>query len=287
MVKEEKKQQVEKLRQLIEQYPVIGIIDMHKLQSKQLQIIKKKMRGKAVITLTKKSILTHAIHAAKKEKILELEKILPQQPGIAFTELGGFNFYGTINKMKSSTFAKAGDIAISDIVVSEGPTDLLPGPAITELTRVGIPAGVVDGKIAVKKEKVVVKKGDAISAELSVALRKLKIEPMEVGINIVAIFENGMIYTKDSLSLVGEGYVNKLKQAYTEALNLSVAVGYLTKQNIKLLLVKAIRSARAIEGKIKPIEVVGESVTKTETTETKTSEENKTEENQNENGGAK
>ena len=279
MVKEEKKQQVEKLKQLIEQYPVIGIIDMHKLQSKQLQIIKKKMRGKAVITLTKKSILTHAIHATKKEKILELEKILPQQPGIAFTELGGFNFYGTINKMKSSTFAKAGDVAISDIVVSEGPTDLLPGPAITELTRVGIPAGVVDGKIAVKKERTVVKKGDAISAELAVALRKLKIEPMEVGINIVAIFDNGMIYTKESLSLVGEGYISKLKQAYTEALNLSVAVGYIAKENIKLLLVKAIRSARAIEGKI------ATKVETTETTETKTSEKNKTDEK--ENGGAK
>jgi len=284
MVKEEKKQEVKKLKEFIEKYPVIGLIDMHKLPSRQLQDVRKKIRGKAVITITKKSILTHAINAAKKDKILELEKVMPQQPGIAFTELGGFNFYGMVNKIKSSAYAKAGDISPADITVAEGPTDILPGPAITELTRVGIPAGVVDGKIAVKKEKIVAKKGDVISEELAIALRKLKIEPMKIGMNIVVIYDNGMIYKKDALSLVGEGYINKLKEAYIEAMNLSVAVSYVTKQNIKLLIAKAVNSAKVIEGKIKPTTEKKEEVKEEKKVEEKPKEEKKEEKK---NGGAK
>lgn len=247
MVKEQKIAEVQKLSKMIDEYPVVGIIDMFKLPSRPLQNVKKKLKDDGIIKITKKSILMFALKNAKKEGIQKLEQSIPKQPAIFLTKMNPFKFYAVVDKIKTSAAAKEGDVAPQNIQVSAGPTNLLPGPAISELTKVGIPAGVEEGKIAVKKDVVVAKKGTVISKPLAGALRKLNIEPMQIGVNIVAIFENGMIYGKDALSLVGEGYVNKLREAFGHALNLSVSISYPTKENIGFLLAKAAREANAIE----------------------------------------
>lgn len=249
MVREEKVKEVEELKKMIDSYPVIGILNMFKLPSRQLQEIQKKIRGKALIKITKKSLLKLAMKNSAKEKMQELEKEIPQQPAIFLTESDPFKFYSMIDKMKSPAAAKEGDVAPSDILVSAGPTSLLPGPAISELTKAGIPAGVEEGKIAVKKDTIVVRKGEKISKQLAAALRKLNIEPMEVGLNIVAIYDKGMIYGKEALNLVNV-FPEKMKEGFNQALNLSVAVCYSTKDNIKFLLAKAFNSAKAIESKV-------------------------------------
>lgn len=250
MVRENKLKEVEELKKLIDEYPIFGIVDTYKLPSKQLQEIRKKIRGNAIIRICKKSVLKHALKGSNKKNIEELEKIIPLQPAIVFSKTEAFKFYGMIDKMKSQTSAKAGDVAPDDIKVFAGPTVLMAGPAISEFTKAGIPAGVEEGKIAVKKDVVAAKKGGVISKDLAGVLRKLNIQPILVGLNIVVIYENGMIYKKDALSLVGEGYLNKLKDAFNQALNLSVFICYPTRDNIKNLLAKAYRQAKAIENKI-------------------------------------
>jgi len=249
VVKEEKTAEAEKLKKLIDETPVIGLIDMLKMPSKQLQEIRRKIRGRAVILMVKKSLLKLAIKNSKKEKKEELEKVIPLQPAIIFTQLEAFKLYSMIDKLRSPTFAKAGDVVKSDIKVSKGPTSLLPGPAISELSKAGIPAGVEEGKIAVKKDVTVAKKGDVISKELAGALRKLNIEPMEVCLNIAVIYDNGMIYQKDVLDLV-KIYPEKIKEAHNSAMNLSVSICYPTKENIKFLLAKAFNSVNVITSKI-------------------------------------
>jgi len=248
MAKEEKMQQVEQLKKVVDSYATIAIVDMHKLPSKQLQNIQKKIRGKAVMKMTKKSLLKLAIKGSSKQNKEELLKIIPQQPAIVFTNEDAFKFYMLVDKMKSAAPAKEGDVAPNDIFVSAGPTNLMPGPAITELTKAGIPAGVEDGKIAVKKDVVVAKKGDKISKALAPALRKLNIEPMLVGLNIVGIYQDGMIYSKEALGFANT-FQEKLKVAFSNALSLSVAVCYPTRDSIKYLLAKAYNIADVFEKK--------------------------------------
>jgi large subunit ribosomal protein L10 len=250
VVRESKQKEVEELKKLIDEYAAFGIIDTYKLPSKQLQEIRKKIRGAAMIKMCKKSVLTHALKESNKKNIEELEKIIPLQPAIVFSKTEAFRFYGMIDKMKSKTSAKTGDVAPEDIKVFSGPTSLMAGPAISEFTKAGIPAGVEEGKIAIKKDVVVAKKGAVISKDLANVLRKLNVQPILVGLNIVVIYENGMLYKKDALSLVGEGYLNKLKGAFNQALNLSVFICYPTKENVDRLLAKAYNHAKALENRI-------------------------------------
>jgi large subunit ribosomal protein L10 len=249
MPKEEKIKEVEEIKKLIDTYPVIGILNMFKLPTRPLQEVQKKLRGKIFIRMTKKSLLKLAIKNSSKQKIQQLEEVIPQQPALIFTELETFKFYSTIDKMKSPAPAKEGDIAPSEILVSAGPTSLLPGPAISELAKAGIPAGVEEGKIAVKRDTVVAKKGQVISKDLAGALRKLNVEPMEIGLNIIAIYDKGIIYKKEVLNLVNI-FPGMLKDGFNNALNLSIVISYPTKDNIKFLLSKAFNNAKALESKI-------------------------------------
>jgi large subunit ribosomal protein L10 len=250
VVKKEKIAAVEKLRKILEENQLIGFADLYKMPTKQLQEIRKQIRGKGQIIVTKKSIVLHALREVQKQNLQEFEKMLPQQPAIIVSNQEPFKFYLFISKMKSPTYAKAGDAAEEDIVVSAGPTNLLPGPVISELTKLGIPAGVEEGKIAIKKDKVVATKGTIISKELASVLRKLNIKPINIGLKIVALYKDGEIFQKEVLDLVGEKYITLVLQAHQRALNLSVAVGYPTRENIKLLLAKAYRTAKVIENKL-------------------------------------
>ncbi len=251
MVKEKKIKAVEELEKKIEMYDVIGLLDIHKLPSRQYQEIQKQIRGEVEIVMTKKSVLTHAIEISNKPNIKELEKFLPTQPVLIFTKLEPFKFYMTATKMKSPTYAKEGDISDDEILISAGPTGLMPGPVISEFSKVGILAGVEEGKIAIKRDKVVAKRGDVISKDLANVLRKLRIQPIKVGLNIVAVYDRGTIYLKDVLSLAGQGYIDQTLLAHQHAINLSVAIGYPTKENIKMLLAKAYRESQAIVPKVK------------------------------------
>jgi large subunit ribosomal protein L10 len=246
MVREEKITKKEELKDLIKKHSVIGLIDIFKLPSKQMQEIRKEIREKGIIKVVKKSILLNSLKELNLENFEELEKLIPQQPAILLTNLESFKIYSLISKLKFSTFAKEGDIATEDIKVSAGPTSLLPGPVISELSKVGIPAGVEEGKIVVKKDVIVAKKGDKISKELAGVLRKLKVQPMKIGLNLVAIYENGKIFEKEILELVNL-YPDKLKEAFNQALNLSININYPTKENIQQILIKAYQNALALE----------------------------------------
>lgn len=247
MVKEEKLKAVETLRGELEKSPVIAMIDMHKTPSKQLQEIRRGLRGKAKVRMVKKIILKFAIEGTKKKNIKKLEELMPKQPAIIFSDIDAFKLYALVDNLRFKTFAKEGDIAKEDIWIYAGPTSLMAGPAISEFQQAGLRASIESGKIVIRKDACVVKAGETISAVKANALRKLKIEPMEVVLNIVSIYENGDIYPKDALKLVTE-FPRMLPQAFNNALNLSVFIVFPTKENIKYLLAKANQAAQAIKG---------------------------------------
>jgi len=249
MTKEEKIKEVEELNESMSRYSTIGFIDLTKLPTKQFQKIRKELNEKALIKISRKSTVNFALKKLKKENIAELEKFVPSQIGLVLTNLAAFQFYKIAKQLRSSAFAKENDVAGMDIEIKPGPTDILPGPVISEFAKVGLVAGVDAGKIAIKRGGVVAKKGAKISKDLAGILRKLKIEPIEISLNITALYENGKVYASDVLNLVEE-YPNMLKEAFNKAINLSVAIGFPTKENVKYLFAKAYQQAKALESKI-------------------------------------
>lgn len=247
MVKEEKIEEVEKLRKMIEKYDVIGIANIFGFPTKQFQEIRNMMKEKAMVKVVKKNLLKLAIKNAKKEGICELEKILPEQVAIVLGYGDAFKFYSMVSSFKSRREAKEGDIAQNDIVIPAGPTVLPPGPAISELSKAGIPAGVEEGKIAIKKDVVVAKKGDKISKQLASVLKKLNIEPIEIFLELVGVHESNRVYGKEILELI-KYYPEKLKECHSIALTLAINISYPTKESVAFLFAKAFNVANSLKG---------------------------------------
>ena len=232
----------------IKEYPIIGLVNMENLPAPQLQTMKAKLRSKVHLFMTKKRLIKIALEQVKNDKkgIEELEKYFQGMPALLFTKDSPFKLSKTLQRSKSPAPAKAGQTAPKDIIIPRGPTSFAPGPVISELSSVGIKTGVENGKVAVKEDSLIVKKGEKIEPKVAEVLTRLGIEPMEAGLDLVAAYEGGVIYPKEVLQVDEKKFMDKLNNACSGAFNLAMFIEYPTKDTIKALLGKAFNDARAI-----------------------------------------
>jgi large subunit ribosomal protein L10 len=245
MVSQKKIEQKKKLEEKLKEYSVVGLLDFYKLPSRQLQFIRKDLRGDVEILMRKKCVISRSLKDVKDKKNLDklLEKDV-KKPALILTKMNPFKLFKILDENRSPTYAKPGDIAPEDIVVPEGPTRLPAGPAIGDFQRAKIPAMVKEGKIHVRKATTVVKKGEEIKPEVADILKKVDIQPMEVGVNLVRAWEDGAIFEKEILSIDQKEYLDNLQMAYNHAINLSVNTAYPTRDSVKLLIGKAFKEAK-------------------------------------------
>ncbi len=236
-----KLEEVERLKSILEKYKVIAIADMTNMPSVQLQKLRSNLKQSVLITMSKASLITKALddYKGKIKGIEHLGENIRGMPALLFTNESPFKLASKLKKSKSSAPAKAGQSAPNDIVVPAGPTAFAPGPLMGELGQIGVKATVMEGKIAIKEDTLVLKEGQLISGLVANLLTRLGIEPMEIGINLIAALENGIIYTKDILNVDEKEYANKVKVACQSAFNLAFNTAYPTKGNINLLIKKA------------------------------------------------
>ena len=247
-VAEYKKRIVENIVKLAKEYPIVGAVNMENLPAPQLQAMKAQLRGKVVLVMTKKRLIKIALEKLKSERkdIEKLEEHLNGMPALIFTGESPFKLSRILQKNKSKAPAKGGQIAPRDIMVNKGSTGFAPGPIIGELGMVGIKTGVEGGKVAVKEDTVVVRQGEQIKPKVAEILTRLGIEPMEVGLDLMAAYENGLVYTRDILTIDDQQYLSMLNNAAKSAFNLSLNAAYPTKDNIQLLISKAFNDSRAL-----------------------------------------
>ncbi|VVB78515.1 50S ribosomal protein L10 [uncultured archaeon] len=240
---------VQELAEHIKKSKTLMIVSIKGLPSRQFQDIKKSIRDSATIKVAKKNILLRAIKELKKESILSLEPYINDSCAFAISDTEGFELAGLLSKKKTPVFAKAGQIAPSDIEVKEGPTDLVPGPAISELGALGIQISVENGKIAIKSPKVVVKQGNVINEASCAVLMKLGVQPFSVGLNPVVFYdiETEKIYKE--IKIDSEGAANELRDAAAKSLGFAQKIAYYCSETIGYLLAKGNMHAKAIENK--------------------------------------
>ena len=244
-----KKKNVKDYAKLLTQYPIVGIVNMENLPAAQLQKMRQQLRNKVVLVIGKKRLFKLAIEEASKTNP-EVSKITPFleniMPALLFTSDNPFSLYKTLQKSKSNAPAKPGQLAPKDIVVNAGPTPFAPGPIIGELGAIGIKAGIDAGKVAIKQDCIVVKEGEVIKPQVASVLLRLGIEPMEIGLNIIAAYENGTIFDKKILAVDEKEYISNLETASTWGFNLAMFISYPTKQTIEPLLAKVFNESKAV-----------------------------------------
>ncbi len=246
-VSERKKNAVAELSKLLKENKTLLIASIKNIPGSQFQEIVKKMRGKAVVKVPKKNLIIKAIDSSKDEDIKKVKESITNDFALLFSNVDSFELAIELIRKKSPSKAKAGQIAPEDIEIPAGPTDLVPGPAISELGALGIQIQIEGGKITIKTPKVVAKKGEKISQGAADMMGKLDIKPFTIGFIPVAAFDNEKKLFYPEINLNPEKTLEDFKEAYGRALPFAVNVGYATPETITFLIGKAGMHEKAIE----------------------------------------
>ncbi|MCJ7463342.1 MAG: 50S ribosomal protein L10, partial [Thermoplasmata archaeon] len=210
-----KKDAVTDLAKQISKSKVVGIINVHGVPAPAFQTMRTNLRGKAEITMLKNTLLKIALQQAGKDKkgLDMLAASVDGQCAVVTSELNPFRLFKQLDSTKTKMPARGGEVAPDDIEIKAGETPFKPGPVVGELQKAGLPAAIEQGKVVIKKDKLLVKKGDKIPRDVALVLSKLEIYPLTVGLDLSAVFEDGMIYKKDVLAVDDAMVLSQVKFA--------------------------------------------------------------------------
>ena len=239
-VAEWKKEEVEDLKELIKSHNVVAMANLEDIPAPQLQKMRRNLKETTTIKMSRKTLMSLALDQSEKNNIIDLKDHMEGQPALIFTNMNPFKLYKILEDSKTAAPAKAGSIAPSDILVPKGDTSFKPGPILGELQKIGIPAKIEKGKIVITKDKVIVAEGESVPRDVAGILTRLEIEPMEVGIDLIAAYEDETIYTSDLLTIDRDKTLSDIMSAYSKALNLSVNASIYTKETIPIIIQNAV-----------------------------------------------
>lgn len=246
-INEKKKKTVEKLASEIKASKTILLVSIKDLPCSQLQKIKKDLREKASVRVVKRSLLLRAVDDAKLPGLEELKKYVTGDMALALSNEDAFEISAWLCENRNPISAKQGQIVEEDIRVEPGPTDLMPGPAISELGAVGLKVGVEEGKIAIKVAHTLVKKGQPVTEAVASILQKLNIKPFMIGLNPVVVYDRTTEKVYANIKIDKKQTISNLLLCYSKALGFSRNITYYSKETIGYLLAKANSHFLALE----------------------------------------
>ncbi|MCW3981026.1 MAG: 50S ribosomal protein L10 [Candidatus Bathyarchaeota archaeon] len=243
-VLQQKAREIEEVGNTLQQYKVVALASLKKVRAPQLQQLRKKLEKDAFLRVIKNTLIKRAIAQVKDRPNLEIiGEHLTGSTIYLFTNLNPFKLVILLQKSKVITTAKAGDIAAFDVVIPAGNTGQPPGPIISQLGAVGLKTRIESGSVYISKDTLVAREGETISERLAAVLSKLGIKPVEAGLSLKAVYDNGIIITEEQLELDLNETRKAIEEAHKFAYYLAMNSAYPTAETINPLLQKAHQDA--------------------------------------------
>jgi large subunit ribosomal protein L10 len=239
MVAPYKIREVDKLKEIISSGRVIGLVGIGGIPAPQLQSMRELLRKKTLLRASKNSLISLAFERSEIDKMKEMINFIRGETAILATDMNPFKLFKEIDKMKMKVPAKGGEISLQDIIVDKGETPFKPGPIVGDLQKAGIPAAIQGGKVIIREKTMVVKKGDKIPANTAQMLTRLGIKPLEIGLDLLAVNDNGIIFTPDILSISKDEVIGDIARASSNAIAVAMHIGYYTDSTIRQFIKKA------------------------------------------------
>ena len=244
MTREQKEAKVEEFEEAIEEYKVIGILDMQSLPARQLQEIEAEIEEFADIKMSRKTLMNIALDNVEKEGLDQLDTDEAMQPAFIFSTKDPFQLYSLIQDNQTSAAADGGEIAPNDIEVPEGDTGIGPGPMLGKLQQTGAQVQVQDGSIHVMEPATMVKAGEEITSDDAEILNQLGIEPLQIGLDLVIAYNDGEIFNAEELDIDTEQYREDIESAAAAGFNLAVNAGVVNETTASAIISEAAQKAK-------------------------------------------
>jgi large subunit ribosomal protein L10 len=243
--------EVNELIELFNQFDNVAVIQVSKMSDKQVQDMRKTLRGDAVIKMSKKNLQIRAIEQVmkdtNKENLDKLAENISGQSALCFTNMNVFDLRRVFNENLWMVPAKPDQKTPVDIWVPEGDTGLPTGQVISELNMtLRLPTRIQNDTIWVREPTRTHKVGDFVDVKQAAVLKKLGVNPIESLIKIQYAWSNGEIYTPEIIYMDTKAFKQDIASAFNAAKNLAIEFGIIDELTIEPLIQKAYREALGI-----------------------------------------
>jgi large subunit ribosomal protein LP0 len=284
-----------KLKELLEEYPSIFIVNVDNVGSNQMHQIRHALRNKAIILMGKNTMVRKALRTFVSDNP-QYEKLFPHirgNIGFVFTKGDLKETREVILSNKVRAPARAGAIAPLDVFVPAGNTGMEPGNTAF-FQALGVPTKISRGTIEIINQVHLVKVGTKVGASEATLLNKLNISPFTYGLTITQIYDNGTTFQPEVLDIEDSTLIEHISNTIRTIASISLAIkNYPTVASVPHSLINSYKNLLAISveteydfpgsQKIKEYLkdpsafVAATTTTTTETTETKKVEDTKAE----------
>ncbi len=240
-----KREEIDELVEMLESYESVGIVSFTGIPSRQLQVMRRELHGQAELRISRNTLQRRAIEAVD-EGLEELLEYIDGQVGLIGTNDNPFGLYRELEASKTPAPINAGEVAPNDIMIPEGDTGMDPGPFVGELQQVGAEARIDAGSIRVTADSMVAEAGDVVDEQLANVLSELGMEPKEVGLDLRAVYADGILFEPDELALDVDAYRADVQAGVAAARNLAVSTAYPAPGAIRLLIQRASADAKGV-----------------------------------------
>ncbi|KAM0748283.1 large subunit ribosomal protein LP0 [Meredithblackwellia eburnea MCA 4105] len=245
--KDEKQAYFAKLKDLIETYPSILIVNVDNVGSNQMHQIRQALRGKGTILMGKNTMVRRAVRLILAENP-SFERFLPHvrgNVGFVFTSGDLKDVRDIILANKVAAPAKAGAYAPNDVYVPAGNTGMEPGKT-SFFQALNIPTKIARGTIEIVSDIHLVVAGNRVGSSEATLLNMLNISPFTYGMKIVQIYDAGQVFEPKVLDIEEKTLIDSFMGSIKAIAAISLALNYPTIVSVSHSLVNSYKNLLAI-----------------------------------------
>jgi len=224
--KEKKAAYFEKFVSVFEKHSRVLIVQCDNIGSAHMQKIRKQLRGRATVLMGKNTMMRKAIrnNIERNPKWLGLLPVIVGNIGLVFTEGDLGEVRDVLTALRVPAGAKIGIIAPQDVLIPKGQTTLEPTKT-SFLQALNIASKINKGTIEILQDVKLIKAGDKVGTSEAQLLQMLDIRPFTYGLTVLAVYDNGAVYSSEVLDLKDSDLLARFAAGVANVAALSLGVG--------------------------------------------------------------
>mmetsp|Transcript_31462 Transcript_31462/g.46685 ORF Transcript_31462/g.46685 Transcript_31462/m.46685 type:complete len:323 (-) Transcript_31462:58-1026(-) len=246
---ERKKEYFEKLKDLINTYSKLFVVEIDNVGSMQLQMTRKGLRGRAEILMGKNTMMRKCIREYVEENPgTPAEKLIDccrGNVGFVFTNEDLGEIREVLESNTRPAPARVGSIAPSSVIVPKGPTGCDPGQtAFFQTLQIG--TKITRGQIEIVNDVNLIAAGEKVTASQAALLQKLSIEPFTYGLGLKAVYDGGSLFDAKVLDITDDVLIGQFSAALSAIASVSLALNFPTQASVPHSVANAYKALVAI-----------------------------------------
>lgn len=251
-ITQEKREYEAKLNKYLTQYSRVVFCKMDNVRSQQVHDVRKDLRGKAAFLMGKKTLQAKIVanragadSASDNDKLFNAKceelSLLTGNTGLLFTNCEISEISAILDRYRVQAPARVGAIAPCDVVIPAGNTGMEP-TATSFFQALNIPTKINKGTVEIISDKKVLSEGDKVDNSTAALLQKLKISPFYYQVEIMNVWDRGVVFTKKDLSITDAQIEKFLVEGISNMSALSLGAGIPTAATFPVMLTDAFKT---------------------------------------------